>query len=217
MNEKRSQSLNEKRAINWWKWVLLSLISIIVMGLLFFIKALQPVIIQETMTAKPSELQKDKISLVSTITTEDAEIIINRSIDSMIIDENISYEVILDDQLEIHSNIELFNMKIPYTLFFDPFVTEDGNLQLRADVIELANFSLPVSAVLTLLAGELELPFYIKVDSSAKIILIDFNELSTQHDIGATMNKIDLGNNEIQLKLSVNHATLIKALNFDKE
>lgn len=216
MNEKRSRNNKGKTSINFWKWAFLSLVSLIIIGLFLFVRALQPVSIKESVPKNTVEL-KDELSLVSTITTEDAEVLMNQSIEAMLIDEQLAYEVSLDEQLEIRSTAKLFTFEVPYTLFLDPYVTDDGNLQLRADAIELANFSLPVSAVLSLLAGELELPFYIGVDSAAKIILIDFNELSTQHGIGITMEKIDLENNEIQLKLSVNQATLIEALNFDKE
>lgn len=205
--------VKEKTAINWWKWAFLSSISLIVIGLIMLIRAVQPVSIQEKETGLPVD-SKDEVSLVSTITKEDAATIMNTSIDAMIVDERLSYEVRLDNQLEIHSNVQLFGFDIPYTLFFDPYVTEEGNLQLRADAIELANFSLPVSAVLSILAGELELPNYIGVDSQTQIILIDFNKLSSQYDKGITMEKIDLETNEIQLKLSLNKDTLIEGLNF---
>lgn len=208
--------MKKKRTINWWKWALLSIVSLVAVGAVILIRALQPVSTREELTNRPIETT-DAVSLVSTITTEDAEIIMNRSLEAMITDERLSYEIILDEQLEIHSSVKLFNLTIPYTLFFDPYVTENGNLQLHADAIELSSFSLPVSAVLSLLAGELELPFYIGVDSAAQFILIDFNELSKEHDIAVVMQKIDLENNEIQLKLSMNQDTLIEGLSFDKE
>lgn len=215
MNEKRSRRAKEKKSINWWKWAFLSLISVILIGIFFLVRALQPVSIKGKEVEEAVEL-KDEISLVSTITKEDAEVIMNRSIEAMIVDDQLSYEVRLNKQLEIRSNVKLFNFEIPYTLFFDPYVTEDGDVQLRAEAIELANFSLPVSAILSILSSELELPYYIGVDSEEKIILIDFNQLSTQYDKRITMEKIDLENNEIQLKLSLNKDTLIKGLNFEE-
>lgn len=216
MNEQRSRKVKEKTPINWWKWAFLSLISVVILGIVLLVSALQPVTIEEADTETPVEF-KDDVSLVSIITKEDAVFIMNNSFEAMMTDSQLSYEVVLDDQLEIRSTVNLFNLQIPYTLFFTPYVTENGNLQLRAEAIELASFSLPVSAVLSLLAGELELPFYIGVDSAAKLIVIDFNELSRQQDIGIAMEKIDLENNEIQLKLSVNQATLIKGLNFKED
>lgn len=216
MNEKRSRNNGEKSATNWWKWAFLSLSGLILIGIFLLLRALQPVSIEENNTEIPDQVEKE-VSLVSSVTTEDAETIMNRYLDSMIEDENVSYEIILEDQLEIHSNVELFNLTIPYTLYFDPYVTEEGNLQLRADSIQLANFSMPVSAVLSLLANELELPPFIGVDSAAKMIVIDFVELSSQYDIGIRLNKIDLENNEIELKLSLNEATLLKAMNFEEK
>lgn len=215
MNEKRSKDIGKKASINWWKWAFVSLVSLIFIGIILLIRSIQPVMIQEEDVQEPIEL-KDEVSLVSTITKEDAAIIMNESIQAMIVDEKTTYEVRLDNQLEILSKVQVFNFDIPYTLFFDPYVTEDGNIQLRADAIELANFSLPVSAVMSMLANELELPSYIGIDSEEKIILIDFNELSAQYDKRITMEKIDLENNEIQLKLSLNKDTLIKGLNFNK-
>lgn len=214
--EKEQSRTREKNksAFNGWKWAFISLVSLIITGLFFLFRALQPVSMSAEEMQQPIE-SKNTVSLVSIITTEDAETIMNSSIKAMITDEKYSYEVVLDEQLEIHSNVELFNFKIPYTLFFDPYVTEDGNLQLRADAIQLANFSLPVSAVLSLLAGELELPPYIGVDSEQQLILIDFNKLSAAYDFGITMQKFDLENNDIQLKLSVNQATLIEAIHFE--
>lgn len=215
MNEKRSKDIEKKASINWWKWAFVSLVSLMFIGIILLIRSIQPVMIQEEDVQEPIEL-KDEVSLVSTITKEDAAIIMNESIQAMIVDEKTTYEVRLDNQLEILSKVQVFNFDIPYTLFFDPYVTEDGNIQLRADAIELANFSLPVSAVMSILANELELPSYIGIDSEEKIILIDFNELSAQYDKRITMEKIDLENNEIQLKLSLNKDTLIKGLNFNK-
>lgn len=216
---KKEQSRTTKKnksSFNGWKWAFISLVSLILIGLFFLIRALQPVVLENEATQRPID-SKNEVSLVSIITTEDAETIMNQSIQAMVVDERLSYEVQLDDQLKILSKVNVFNFEIPYTLFFDPYVTEDGNIQLRADAIELANFSLPVSAVMSILTGELDLPAYIGIDSEEKMILIDFNKLSTQYDKRITMEKIDLENNEIQLKLSLNKDTLIEGLNFDKD
>lgn len=214
MKEDQSRKTKNKSSVNIWKWAFLTLVSLITIGFVLLFRALQPVSIEDNQVNAPISLEEE-VSLVSSITTQDAETILNTSIETMGTDEQLSYEVKLDDQLEIQSSVELFNLTIPYSLYFDPYVTEEGNLQLRTDSIELANFSLPISAVLSLLAGGLDLPPYIGVDSEAGLILIDFNELSAEFNVRVMMKKVDLENDDIQLKLSVNQATLIEAINFE--
>ncbi len=215
MEETPKQNNKEHSATNWWKWAFLSLVSLIVIALIYFLSILQPVSIKEE-TTEPVQLEKE-MSLVSSFTKEDVETLMNTYLETLIEDEEQSYEIKLDDQLEIQSSVEILKLNIPYTLSFNPYVTEDGDLQLRADSIDLANFSMPVGAVLSIVSHELDLPFYIDIDSEDKMILVNFNELSAHYDIGMRMEKIDLENNDIQLKLSLNKDTLIEALDFEKK
>lgn len=216
MNEKRSRPPKEKSAMNWWKWAFISLFTLLLIGLFWLIHAVQPVRIDQEDAEQEIVSVDEEVALVSNLTKEDAATIMNIYLETVEENEVGSYEIVLEDQLEIQARVDIFQWQVPYTLSFEPLVTENGNLQLRADTIELSSFTMPVSTVLSVLANELDLPPFIGVDSGEQMILIDFNKLSEEYDVGVTMEKIDLENNEIELKLSLNKDTLLETMKFEK-
>lgn len=215
MEEKRRQKSKEKKEINKWKWAFLLLLSLLLLLLFFFIRLLDPSSIEESEKTDKAELKE--IEITSSINKRDAEFIMNNYLDTQKENKNVSYQIKIEDTLQLSSKIKIMNLELPLKISFAPYSTENGNLQLRAESMKLASLSLPVSSVLAILANQMNLPHYIQIDSDKKMVVVNFNDLQTYYPYRIEIDKIDLKNNDIKLKLFVNKDTLIRALDYEKK
>lgn len=214
-NFRRTNQKNpNNKSVNWWKWLFLLLISLIVIGLAWFVLSVRSVSINEPNNEEVVQ-STDEMVLSTSLAKEDAERLINSYLTTTTKENATDYTVSLTDQLEIAGTVDLFNLDVPFTLYFDPYVVENGNLQLRAESVQLASFSMPVSAVMSILANQLEVPTFIAIDSDTQMIVINLNELRAQYDIGVEMTKVDLENDDIQLNLFVDEISLIENMNLE--
>lgn len=210
MNENRTRTNKNHpgASINWWKWSFISLIVIIVVAIGFLVNAIRPVSINEADT-EPIMQTEEEMVLTTAVDKADAERIINTFLKEATAED---YTVQLTNQLEIIGTVKVFAFDVPFTLSFDPYVLENGNIQLRADSVQLASFSLPVSTVISILAEQLDVPSYIAIDSESQMIVVNLIELNEQTDMKVSMSKIDLENNDILIQLFVNEQNIIDAM-----
>lgn len=218
MEETSRKNKNDKRKTNKWKWAFLTLVSLVLLVFFFLIRALMPISTEE-IERNESLLttNEEEIEIASSLRKEDAEFIMNSYLKAQMEEEGSSYQIEIEEELVLSANLQIIGLELPLTLTFDPYATEDGNLQLRAKSMELASLSLPVSAVLSVLDNQMDLPSYIDLDSEEKIILVDFSDLRNYYPYGVELEKVDLKNNDIQLKLFVNKDTLIRALDSEED
>lgn len=217
MEKTSRQSEQESAKVNYWKWAFISLIAVLVLSVILLLQAIRPINSVEDSANKTPIDPKGEIEMVSELSKEDVEFILNSFLEVESKDSPASYQVKLDEELELASKIEWMGLRIPFLLTFEPYATEDGNLQLRAQSVELASFSLPVSAIMAALGNQMNLPTFIQLDSESQMILVDFNQLHNFYPYGIELEKVDLENDEIQLKLFVNKATLKRALDSEKK
>lgn len=218
MEETSRQNKKIKRKTNKWKWAFLTLVSLMLLVFFFFIRALMPISTEEIeQSESPTTIKEEEIEIASSLTKEDAEFIMNSYLKAQMKEEGSSYQIKIDEDLVLSASLKMMALELPLTLTFDPYATEDGNLQLRAKSLELASLSLPVTAVLSVLDNQMDLPSYIDLDSEEKMILVDFSDLRHYYPYGVELEKVDLKNNDIRLKLFVNKDTLIRAIDSEKD
>ena len=214
MNERTRKEKNDKK-VNKWKWAFLLLLFIILLGFFAFLKLLEPRSIEKS--KEPVSSTAGEIEITSSLSKEDAEFVMNSYLDTQTEDENISYQIEIDEVIDLTSTIKIQSLELPIEMTFEPFATEEGNLQLHARSMEVASFSLPLGLVLTVLTNQIDLPEYVQVDSKEKIIFVDFNGLRNYYPYGIQLERVDLKTDDIQLKLFVNKDTLKRALDFEKK
>lgn len=204
MNKRRNN--NERKRINLWKWSFLFLVAIIMGIVICFVRSIQPVDTQNQSvadTALVSEENKE-IKLSTSINKEDTEWLVNTYLHETLGEDFSFYEVRLTNQLELHGNIDFLNFEIPFALYFSPFALENGNLQLRGEAVELANFSLPVSTVMSLFANQIDIPDFIDVNSQQRIIVIYLDVLTSEYTFDISISNFNLEENKIELDLFFN-------------
>ena len=206
-NQTRSKHDSDKSKVNGWKWAFILLVFLLVGFIVYIGFLLQPLSTNQTETP-PTVSDVEQVSLTTSLTKEDTELIINEYLNNAMGEDFDAYTIILSDKLEIHGEITIFNFGVPFKLYFSPYALENGNIQLRGEAVELANFSLPVSGVMSLLGRQLALPEFIAIDSNAQIIEIDLAKLMEDYSFDITIDQIDLEQDVIQFNLGIDKDSL---------
>lgn len=209
--ESRRQQTNNKQTTNWWKWSFIALVTLIAVFFVWLLLLIRPVSVHEPNDTS-IEQSESEMKVEASLNKEDATQFINTYLKKVNTEEDNQYTVELTDQLKIKGEVDIFNFGVPFTLSFDPYVMENGNIQLRADSLELASFSMPISSVISLFAEQLEVPEFIAIDSESQMIVINLNDLRETTNIGVEMTKIDLENDEIKMNLYIDEAEIIDDL-----
>ncbi len=211
METNQTRRKNDRNKINGWKWAFIALVVVIFGFFVYLGTLLQPI-----STNQPVQEQvistNNQVSLTTSLTKADAEIIINDYLDASMGEDFSAYDIVLSNNLEIHGQLEIFSFDVPFTLYFSPYALENGNIQLRGEAVELANFSLPVSGVMSLLARQLELPGFIAVDSNRQIIEIYLIELMEDYSFDLAVTQINLEEDIIEFNLGMDREMLTNQL-----
>src|SRR5699024_3605967 len=112
--------------------------------------------------------------------------------------KNIQYELLIRDKVRLIGDLEIFGIAVPFELDLDPYVMEDGNLQLKATALSLGNLKLPISFVMSQIQKQLELPEWVTVHSEAKYLVLHLNEFELSSGIHFSMEHINLPENDIR-------------------
>lgn len=210
MTEQRSvKRSTEKQETNWWKWAFFGVIAVLLFAGFQLFNALQPVSINEPNQDVISS-NNEQMIVTATINREDTEQFMNTFLTATLAEEYSNYFVEVNEQLNIHGDLEIFSFTVPFTLTFDPYVLENGNVQLRADAVQLGSFSLPVGAVMSLLANQLEVPDFIAIDSDAQMIVLNLNELGEDYNVAVELLRIDLPEDKIEMNLKFHEDVILE-------
>ena len=111
----------------------------------------------------------------------------------------IDYQFTLKNQALLTGKFEVLNFPMTFYLYFDPFVTEDGNIQLKAKSLSIGSLGVPIKEVLKMVKRSYDLPKFVEIHPSDKYVLIQLNKLELSDHLYVKAKKIDLVNDEIQL------------------
>ena len=206
--QRRAKNREKKSSVNWWKWAFLGLVLVLILFVVQLMGSFQSVSINEPNNNEVTHTDQEMV-FTATANREDTEQFINTFLSTVLDEEENNLSVELKDQLLVHGQLEVFQLNVPFTISFDPYILENGNVQLRASAVELGTFSLPVGATMSLVADQFYVPDFIAIDSEEEMIVINLNEFNTEQNIGVEMVRIDLPEDEIQMNLYIHEDEII--------
>lgn len=206
--QRRAKNREKKSSVNWWKWAFLGLVLVLILFVVQLMGSIQSVSINEPNNNEVTHTDQEMV-FTATANREDTEQFINTFLSTVLNEEENNLSVELKDQLLVHGQLEVFQLNVPFTISFDPYILENGNVQLRASAVELGTFSLPVGATMSLVADQFYVPDFIAIDSEEEMIVINLNEFNTEQNIGVEMVRIDLPEDEIQMNLYIHEDEII--------
>ncbi|BDP77001.1 hypothetical protein EfmAA242_12290 [Enterococcus faecium] len=100
-----------------------------------------------------------------------------------------------------HGTFEVLGFPIDFYLYFDPYVMENGNVQLKARSLSIGTLSLPIKDVMNMIKRNYKLPDWIEVNTDDLTIMLRLDQFRMQNGMYIKADKIDLVNDDIRFSL----------------
>lgn len=202
MTDKRGNRTTSNKGSGWkWAFFILLLINIGV----FVWLAVQLNILSDSEETQPDTeevvISDEDLAFEMITDKEQVNRVINLYLQEELDERFSGYTVLVDDLVELEGALNVFGFDVDFGLYMEPVVMENGNLQLRAQSIQLGSFELPINIALNILSQQLELPEWIRIDSEQEYILVAFNEFDLESDMQLKMTRVDLEADDIRLDI----------------
>ncbi|WP_054721689.1 YpmS family protein [Lacticaseibacillus nasuensis] len=187
-----------RRSINWWKWVTLVLIGLLLgSGVWFVTKVVTPVTDRVTTPAGPTGEPAFTVSL----TKRQLNRIITYYLNDYQKNSQIKYTLTVADQAKLGGSFKFFNQTVDFSLLFDPLVKSNGDIELKATKLNIGQLPVPISYVLSYVGHSYKLPNWVKLNSKQETIVLELSKFKLANGMRAKATKIDLASDEIDLSV----------------
>lgn len=198
--KERSTTESSRKGINIWKWAFLILVGVL-LGMGFWgYRQLAPVQVGEENPA-PIEQGEGDLTFEVRAGREQITQVANTYLEQEMADDSVGLNFVLDEQAELHGEIEVFGFPIEFALYLTPYVLENGNLQLRGESLNIGALNLPISFAMSQIARQADLPEWIVIDSDEEMIIVNLNEFQLENGTQFSFNRIDLPEDDIVVNI----------------
>ena len=213
LEEKRSQAnkVNEEekqqqRPTDIWKWAFLILLGLLIGCVTWFAVQIfsQPADTEIEDTTTQQVASSENIHFEVRSEKQELEDIANQFLQKESKDNSaIQYKLTIRDSVVISGELNIFNIPVDFELNLDPYVMQNGNLQLRATDLSLGDLRLPVSFVMKQMDKQLNLPDMVSVNADSKFIVVQLDEFYLDSGIHFSMEHINLEQNDIRVNVYI--------------
>lgn len=193
---------NRKNKLNVWKWAFLFLLSI-VLGVGIWLSTQLTPFIQGEPNLSLNELVKEEMTFQLQAHKKDLNQLVTKYIDDELSNKQVKFNFILDKEAQLSGTFQLFGHDVGFSLFLDPFVMENGNLQFKATRISVGALNLPISFAMNLIKSQLEVPDWVAINTEKEMIVFNLNEFYLENGMHFSADKIDLENDDIRLNVFI--------------
>ncbi|MDM5333547.1 YpmS family protein [Ureibacillus composti] len=191
-------------ALNIWKvafFVLAgALISFVILIVVWATSPTEKV--SETVPKEMSTNGRSSTLLVET-TAKDFEKIAMKYLDEELNSSPLPVEFVVNEQIELYSELIVFGVSVPIQMNFDPIVNEDGNIRLKQTSVNVGKLNIPPTTVLKLMDDAIAFPSWITVRPNNEEIFVDLSNLHISSNSTVKAKEIDLANDRILLEVIV--------------
>ena len=116
-------------------------------------------------------------------------------------DSSVKYQFALENEAMLSGETKVLNFPVHFYLYFDPYVMENGNIQLRAKSMSIGTLGLPIEEVMKLVKRNYDFPEWIEVTPKDKAITLRLDQFQLPTGLFVKAKKINLIDDEIQVGL----------------
>jgi uncharacterized protein YpmS len=199
--KRRKETTKEKQPINPWKIAFLVLIGTIVASLAFvFIRITQ--VREPNYKPVPELVEKEGTPVVSIQSNKkQVNALIDFYLSDFQKDSDITYQFYLENEAMLNGTFEVLGHPIQFYLYFDPYVMDDGNVQLKAKSLSIGTLGLPMKEILKFVERDYKLPSWVEVNPDDSTILLRLDQFRMQNGLFIRAEKINLVDDDIRMNI----------------
>lgn len=191
----------KEKQMNRWKIAFLTLIGALIGSLIFIgVRVTQ---VREPNYQPAPEIMERQGKPVLSIQADKQQV--NDLIDFFLTDlqkgSEIKYTFYLENEALLNGTFNVLGHPIQFYLYFDPYVMDDGNVQLKAKSLSIGTLGLPIKEILRSVQKDYALPSWVEVDPAEKLILLRLDQFQMQNGLFVRAEKINLVEDDIRLNL----------------
>lgn len=201
MKTRSDVSSNKTKKTNYWKFAFLILLGV-VLGSTVFLGSRIFANREPELPEIPAltERQGDPVLTINS-NKEKVNQIISFFLSEYQEDSDIEYKFYLENEALLNGTFEVLGFPIDFYLYFDPYVMENGNVQLKARSLSIGTLSLPIKDVMNMIKRNYKLPDWIEVNTDDLTIMLRLDQFRMQNGMYIKADKIDLVNDDIRFSL----------------
>ncbi|EHF3642776.1 TPA: DUF2140 family protein [Listeria innocua] len=197
-----TRSAPKKLKRNYWKWICLTLISLLILlaGWLYVtVFVLSP---QEEPT--PSLISnKSNIEFQTSTTKSDLNQLISSYIEEFSKEQDIGYKVFVANNVNFTAEAKIFGEPVELRLKFSPKVVDNGNIELSLTDMSVGALPLPVSYVMNYVNKNYKFPEWVTVLPKKEKIYLSLDKLKLKGDTKVRADTLNLKKDDISFTLLV--------------
>ncbi|GMA46968.1 YpmS family protein [Tetragenococcus muriaticus] len=197
----KKDKTKEEKTINKWKVAFLALLGLILgLSAFFFFRATQQ---REAIQYETQPLVQREGEPVLSVNSNKEQInsLIDFYLQNYQEDSDVEYHFQLENQALLTGDFEILGAPITFYLYFDPYVTDNGNVQLQADSLSVGTLDLPVKQVMRMIEKSFKFPEWIEFDPDEEQVLVRLDQFRMENGLFVKAEKINLVDDDIQVSL----------------
>ncbi|MGG5358719.1 hypothetical protein IGI57_001352 [Enterococcus sp. DIV0213j] len=116
-------------------------------------------------------------------------------------DSDVKYKFYLENEALLNGEFEILGFPINFYLYFDPYVMENGNVQLKAKSLSVGTLSLPIKDIMNMIKRNYKLPDWIEINTDDLTVMIRLDQFRMQNGMYIKAERINLVDDDIQFSL----------------
>ncbi|WP_211340584.1 YpmS family protein [Mesobacillus subterraneus] len=188
---------------NKWKTGFFILLGVIAAAFLFVWILIASPVEESEMKPVEGDRETDDVAFHVTTNKRDLNRVINHYLEEEAKSNNIDYQVLLTDEVELYGTLPLFSQELELRLTFEPQAQENGDLILKQRSISVGKLRLPVSTVLKFVRDSYDLPEAVIIQPEEERVYVSMQRLKLKSDIKVRVNEFDLNKDQIKFTLLV--------------
>ncbi|MBF2478376.1 YpmS family protein [Listeria cossartiae subsp. cayugensis] len=200
--QRETRSAPKKPKRNYWKWICITLIAVLLLSAGWVYVAVFKLSPQEEPT--PTLISnKSTVEFQTSTTKADLNQLISSYIEDFSKDQEIGYKVFVADNVNFTAEAKIFGEPVELHLKFSPKVVDNGNVELTLKDMSAGALPLPVSYVMNYVNKNFKFPDWVTIIPKKEKIYLSLDKLKLQGDTKVRADTLNLKKDDISFTLLV--------------
>lgn len=196
---KKTKKIKQAGPVNIWKWVCLVLVGLLLGGGIFVASKIFVTPAENKLAADVSQADEPVFNV--DLTKQQANRIVGYSLKHYLKNDDMKYTFKLTDEAVLGGQFTFLGAKVPFTLSLEPFVLENGDVQLKAQSLAIGALPVPISQVMNFIGNDYKIPNWISLDTKKETITLHLSKYRVKSGFSLRANQIDLDKNQINFSV----------------